>query len=131
MTCDYLGKGNHLASKVQQAVEKQKLSFLTEKRGGTVERIISISEEEKQRNRTFLKKLLRSLYFLVKHRIPHSNTFEGLITLQIENGDIQLRSHREKCLLSSFNSSTYFSLMADESTDASSKEELSICARWK
>ena len=24
----------------------------------------------------------------------------------------------------------YFSLMADESTDISSKEELSICARW-
>ena len=37
----------------------------------------------------------------------------------------------ERDLLSSFNSSTYFSLMADESTDVSSKEELSICARWE
>jgi hypothetical protein len=37
----------------------------------------------------------------------------------------------ERDLLSSFNSSTYFSLMADESTYVSSKEELSICARWE
>ena len=37
----------------------------------------------------------------------------------------------ERDLLSSFKSSTYFSLMADESTDVSSKEELSICARWE
>ena len=82
--------------------------------------------------------------------------FEGLITLQIENGDIKLKNHRENCprnatyesyatvvdllasiskilesnLLSSFKGSTYFSLMADESTDISSKEELSVCARW-
>ena len=141
------------------AVENQKLSYslLHEKRGGIVEQIISVSEEEKQHNRTFLKKLVRSLYFLVKQHIAHTTTFEGLITLQIENGDIQLRSHRDKCprnatyesyatvvdilssiskiierdLLSSFKSSTYFSLMADESTDVSSKEELSICARWE
>ena len=35
----------------------------------------------------------------------------------------------ERDLLSSFNSSAYFSLMADESKNVSSKEELSICAR--
>ena len=140
------------------AVEKQKPSLLHEKHsGGIVEQIISVSEEEKQHKRMFLKKLVRSLYFLVKHHIPHTTTFEGLITLQIENGDIQLKGHRDKCprnathesyatvidllssiskiierdLLSSFNASAYFSLMADESTDVSSKEELSICARWE
>ena len=79
------------------SVENQKLSLLHEKRGSIVEQIISVSEEEKQRNRTFLKKLVHSLYFLVKQHIPHTTTFEGLITLQIENGDIQLRSHRDKC----------------------------------
>ena len=78
------------------AVKKQKHSLLTEKCGGIVEQIISVSEEEKQCNRTFLKKLVRSLYFLVKQHIPHTTTFEGLITLQFENGDIQLRSHRDK-----------------------------------
>ena len=32
--------------------------------------------------------------------------------------------------MSSFKASPYFSLMADESTDISSKEKLSVCARW-
>ena len=72
------------------AVENQKLSLLHEKCGGIFEQIISVSKEEKQRNRTFLKMLVYSLYFLVKQHIPHTTTFEGLITLQIENGDIQL-----------------------------------------
>ena len=137
------------------ALEKQKLSLLADKHGGVVEQIISASEEDKLHNRDFIKKLIRSLYFLVKQHIPHTTTFEGLITLQIENDDIKLRNHRdnsprnatyesyatvldllssiskvlERALLSS--SSVYFSLMADESTDVSSKEELSICARWE
>ena len=36
----------------------------------------------------------------------------------------------EKNLLTSFKSSPYFSLMADEATDISSNEELSVFARW-
>ena len=103
-----------------------------------------------------MKKLVRSLYFLVKHHVPHTTMFEGVITLQIETSDIKLKYHRENCprnatyesyatvvdlvesigkilesnLMSSFKASPYFSLMADESTDISSKEELSVCARW-
>ena len=41
------------------AVEKQKLSLLTEKHGSIVEQIISVDEEEKQHNRTFLKKVVQ------------------------------------------------------------------------
>lgn len=96
------------------------------------------------------------MYFLVKHHIPHTTTFESLITLQIENGDVILKSHREKCphnatyesyttmvellssinnvlekgIISSLSASPYYSLMADESTDVASQEELSVCARW-
>ena len=138
------------------ATEKRALSQLTEKHGDVVEQIISVGEEERRQNRELIKKHTRSLYFLVKHHIPHTTMFEGLITLQIENGDIKLKNHRENCprnatyesyatvvdllasiskilesnLLSSFQASPYFSLMADESTDISSKEELSVCARW-
>ena len=121
-----------------------------------MQQIVAAGEEEKKQNRELIKKLIRSLYFLVKHHIPHTTTFEGLITLQIENRDIKLKTHRENCprnatyesyatvidllaciskvleddLLTSFKTSYYFSLMADESTDVSSKEELSVCARW-
>ena len=103
-----------------------------------------------------MKKHIRSLYLLVKHHIPHTTTFESLITLQIENGDIKLKSHREKSphdatyesyttivellssisnvlekrIISSLSASPYYSLMADESTDVASQEKLSVCARW-
>lgn len=92
----------------------------------------------------------------MKHHIPHTTTFEGLVTLQIENGDITLQAHRETCprnatyesystivellasisktlensLLYSLKGSVYYSIMVDESTDVASKEELSVCARW-
>lgn len=138
------------------AIEKRSLSLLSQKRGSVVEQILSVSEEERRQNRELIKKHIRSLYFLVKHHIPHTTTFEGLVTLQIENGDVKLKNPREKCprnatyesyatvvnllasiskvlesnLLSSFEASMYFSLMADESTNISSKEKLSICARW-
>ena len=70
-----------------------RLSLLTGKHGGVVEQIISTIEEDKQHNWDFIKKLIRSLYVLVKQHIPHTTTFEGLITLQIENGDIKLGNH--------------------------------------
>ena len=140
----------------KEATKKQALSLTTQKHGDVMDQIKSASEEQRQQNRLLIKKLVRSLYFLVKHHIPHTTMFEGLITLQIENGDVKLKNHREHCprnatyesyatvtdllgsisavlesnLLSSLSTSTYFSLMADESTDISSKEELSICARW-
>ena len=117
--------------------------------------MFSASEVEKRRNRELLKKLIRSLYFLVQHRIPHTTTFNDLITLQIENGDKQLQNHRDTSpdnatylskvttseLLKSIShnieedllariKASQFSLIADESTDVASNEELSICARW-
>ena len=133
------------------AMEKQSLSLLSQKRGNVVEQSMSVSEVERQQNRELIK-LVRSLYFLVKHHIPHTTMFEGLITLQNENGDIK-KNYRENCpcsatyesnatvveLLasiskilesdhsSSFKASTYFSLTADESTDFLKGRALSKC----
>lgn len=44
-----------------------------------------------------MKKLTRSLYFLVKHRMPHTTTFEDLIMLQIDNGSEKLETHLSTC----------------------------------
>lgn len=137
------------------AIEAKVLSQSMEGHG-VIEQIVSASEEERKQNREFFIKLIRSLYYLVKHHIPHTTCFEGIITLQIENGDVKLETHRRNCpsnatyesyttitelltsisnvleqqLLCSLKDSPYFSLMADESTDIASQEELSICARW-
>ncbi len=66
-------------------------------RGNVVEQIVAASEEQRRQNRDLLKKLIRSLFFLVKHHIPHTTTFEALISLQIENGDVKLQMHRDTC----------------------------------
>ncbi len=112
--------------------------------------------ERRQRNRDVLLKLLRSVYFLAKNRIPHSTTYSQLVELQVTNGDQLLEQHinqhplnaqytsrfsasmlieavdtwLERKLLKSLKSSPYFTVMADECQDISSQEELSICFRW-
>lgn len=40
-----------------------------------------------------LLKLLRSVYFLVKNRIPHTTTYTQLVELQVANGDQVLEQH--------------------------------------
>ena len=81
---------------------------------------------------------------------------EDLIALQVDNGNELLKTHQLSCpgnatylskasiaellksisyciekeLLEKLDSSIFFSLLCDESTDVASKEELSICARW-
>ena len=127
------------------AVERRAFSQSAEKRNDVIELIVTASEKEKKENRK-MKKLIRSLYFLAKHHIPHTTTFEGLVTLQIENGDITLKVHTEtsprnatyesystivelltsisktleNSLLESLKGSVYYSIMVDESTDIAS-----------
>ena len=114
------------------------------------------AEAQRQMNRAVLLKLLRSIYFLTKSRIPHTTTFEDIIELQIANGDALLKQHVEqgpsnaqytskfssvslieaidtwieRRLMSSSKSSPFFSLLADECQDVSTQEELSLCCRW-
>lgn len=118
----------------------------------------AISDEERKKNRTPFKILLRSLYYLVVNRSPHTTMFDSIINiqLQIDNGIEQLESHKqsspsnatylskfstaefmksisfhfEENILVCLKSSEFYSIMADESTDVSSTEKLAICGRW-
>ena len=72
-------------------MEKQALSLAVMDHGTVLlEHLVAASEEEKRQNRDLMKKLIRSLYFLVKHHIPYSTTFVSVITFQIGNGDVKL-----------------------------------------
>ena len=51
------------------------------------------AEEQKKKNREIILKLIRSIYFLAKNRIPHSTTHMKLIELQLRNGDELLEKH--------------------------------------
>ena len=112
--------------------------------------------DRKERNRLVLVRLLRAVYFLVKHRIPHTTVFPDLLEFLVENGDGVLGRHLNECpgnaqytskfsvnkliealdmwldnkLIRSLKSSPYFSILSDECQDISSQEELSICCRW-
>ena len=126
------------------------------RKGDVIERMLAASEAERRRNRDLIKQLTRSLYFLIEHRMPHTTTFEDFIELQIDNGNEQLETHKRTCpsnatyvskattsellrsishciegdLLMRLKASQFISIMADESADVSSKEELSVCGRW-
>jgi len=82
----------HLAS-----VEAIALAEAARRKGDVVERMLAASEAERRRNWELIKQLTRSLYFLVKHRMPHTTTFEDLIELQIDNGNEQLEKHKRTC----------------------------------
>ena len=106
-----------------------------------------------ERNRSIVLKLMRSIYFLAKNKIPHTTVYPNLIALQVANGDGLLEEHLtrgaqytskfsavmlletldawlERKQLQSLRSSPYFSILADECQDISTQEELSICCRW-
>ena len=65
--------------------------------GGTRDGSIAPSDEEKRRNREVIKTLIRSFYFLVKHRVPHTTTFNNLISLQADNGNEIIKQHLSTC----------------------------------
>ena len=43
------------------------------------------AEEQKKKNCEIILKLMRSIYFLAKNRIPHSTTYMELIELHVLN----------------------------------------------
>ncbi len=48
---------------------------------GINELIVAATSERKRKNRELIKQLIRSVYFLVRNRIPHTTTFESLIAV--------------------------------------------------
>ena len=56
------------------AVEVQALASSAQTSGDIIERISAIGDEERKKNRTLIKILLRSLYYLGVNRSPHTTT---------------------------------------------------------
>lgn len=54
------------------AVERGAFSQSAEKHGDVIELIVTASEKE---NRKMMMKLIQSLYFVVKHHIPHTTHY--------------------------------------------------------
>ena len=139
--------------KAEMAKEAERHGSVLERQISTARRQ---EEAAKARNRVILKKLFKCVYFLVKHKIAHTTTFVPLVDLLIDCGDQDLQQFFEQdarknaqyrsttaitelieaistyleCkVLDQVRKNHFFSVMADESCDVSSVEELSICSR--
>ena len=110
-------------------------------------------EEQRVKNRAVLLKLLRSVYFVAKNRLPLTTIYKEVVQLQVKNGDANLKQHLdqgprnaqyvsnfsvvmlmeaidtwlEQRLLQSLKESSHFTILADECEDITTAEELSIC----
>ena len=98
---------------------------------------------------------MRYIYFLAKNRITHSTTYKELIELQVLGDELLEKDLSEgtsnaqytsrfsprvlieaidiwieRKLTCSLQESPYFSILAEECQDISTREELSICGRW-
>ena len=113
-------------------------------------------EQTKQQSCILIKKLLRIVYFLCRQKIAHFSNFDEVVQLVVENGDDEVRKHLDTAprnanyssnvaiseyldaislwvqqgILKSLKEAAFYSILADESTDRATIEELSICFRW-
>ena len=125
-------------------------------RGSIAQQLQQVQESERLRNRAAIKSLLRCTHFLAHQHIAHTTNFSELVDLVVSCGGEDLRHFLEKpgknatytskdavvdfvetiglwveeCLLKRLCQAQYFSLLADECTDISTIEELSVVVRW-
>ncbi len=128
----------------------------TKKEVSILEQLRSVTEEQRIRNRKGIKALLRCTHFLARNHIPHTTNFAALVNLIVSCGD-DLKQFTEKSARNATYTSTdsvsdflealglwveesqlkrlrkapFYSVMADECTDISTIEELSLCFRWE
>ena len=110
-------------------------------------------EQTKQQNRILIKKLLRIMYLLCIQKIAHFSNLDEVVQLMVENGDDEVRKHLDTAprnanygshvaiseyldaislwvqqgILRSLKEAAFYSILANESTDIATTEELSIC----
>ena len=108
------------------------------------------------KNRLAIKSLLRCTHFLARNHIAHTTNFGDLVDLVVTCGGEDLKQFADKAgknahytskdavvdfvealgtwvdesLLARLQNARYFSLLADESTDSTTIEELSVVCRW-
>ena len=148
----------HAKSKWHKRACETAVQYETSQQHGTVVQVAQTAAlKQRQSNRAVILKLIKCTYFLVKDRIAHTTNFSNLVELVSSCGaeDLQRFTHDEvqrnakytsstavtdfisaiasfirSKLLASISRSKFFTLMADECTDVSSTEELSICCQW-
>ncbi|KAI6649988.1 Zinc finger MYM-type protein 1-like [Oopsacas minuta] len=123
--------------------------------GLIIQQLQQIGAQEKLKNRIAIKALIRCTHFLARRHIPHTTKFDELIGLIASCGAEDLKRFLERagknptykfnivvefveavglcaeeCLLKRLHQVSNFSIMADECTEVTTIEELSIFYHW-
>ena len=124
--------------------------------GSVLQQMYQLEESERLKNRLAIKSLLWCTHFLAYNRIAHTTNFGDLVDLVVTCGGRDLKKFVDKAgknahftskdavvdfvevlgtwvdesLLARLQNARYFSLLADESTDITTIEELSVVCRW-
>ena len=122
-----------------------------------IQQLQKVDRRERIKNRAAIKSLIRCTHFLTRQHIPHTTNFDKLVDLIVACGGEDLKyflenagrnamytSHIavvefiealgtwvEESLLNRLKKAFYYSIMADECTDVTTIEELSVFCRWE
>ena len=122
------------------------------KEGSIISQLQNVGEQQRLQNRKAIKALIRCTHFLAHQHIPHTTNFEKLVELVVSCGGETLQTFLdrgggnatyiskmaavefvnalgtwvEESLLKQLHKVTFFSIMADEGTDVTTIEELTI-----
>ena len=121
-----------------------------------MQQLQQITDGEKMKNTAAVKALIRCPHFLASQHIAHSTNSEKLVSLVVTCGGEDLKTYLESAgknamytsriavtefiealgtwveesLLKHLHQAPFYSIMADECTDVSTVEELSLFCRW-
>ena len=124
--------------------------------GSVLQQMHRLEESERVKNRLAIKCFLRCTHFLARNHIAHTTNFGDLVDLVVSCGDEDLKQFVDKAgknaqytskdavvefvealgtwvdesLLARLQNARHFSLLADECTDITTIEELSVACRW-
>ena len=125
--------------------------------GSILQQLQNVERQERLKNRAAIKSLIHCTHFLVCQHIPHTTNFDKLVDLVVSCGGKDLKlflenagknatytSHIavveflqalgtwvEESTLKRLQRASYYSIMADECTDITTVEELSVFCRWE
>ena len=125
--------------------------------GSIVQQLQKVGTQERMRNRAAIKSLIRCTYFLARQHIAHTTNFSKLVDLVVSCGGEDLKYFMEKTgrnamytfhvavveffqalgtwveesILKRLQQASHYSIMADECTDITTVEEMSVFCRWE
>ena len=128
-----------------QACQASMLAERAAREGTIMQQLQQITDGVKMKNGAAVKALIHCPHFLTRQHIAHSTNFEKLVSLVVACGGKNamytsriavtefieaLGTWVEESLFKHLHKVPFYSIMADECTDVSTVEELSLFCRW-